>query len=430
MAATPPSFSFRVNTMNDRPQPSRLSIGVAAIVILLLGMRIELFAQVTVGMILAIMLIPCWFPALRKYRGAHGIMLLGVAALGSGVLLYAASSSDHVTNVTLLVSQTSVMVELLVGAGVLIWARELMSDGWVAGLFGVGLLIGLSPDSSLFSSNPWKFGFSTGVTVIALALAHHTRKRWLELVVIASLVFVSARTDSRSSFAILALTFILVAWQLRTTRSIRGGTGLRFVFGLAAIGIVVYGVGQSLILNGYLGDSAQQRSISQIDASGSLIVGGRPELAATAALMAERPFGFGTGVVPSFADVTVAKHGMQGIGYQPDNNYVESYMFGDRFELHSVVGDLWAEFGLAGIVFTLALVGYSIRGLSYGIAHRTMSSVMIYFVIRGFWNMLFGPVYGSAILLLPLVGLVLIRQAEHHQTQSPRNSLARARRMS
>src|SRR3712207_9122030 len=44
------------------------------------------------------------------------------------------------------------------------------------------------------------------------------------------------------------------------------------------------------------------------------------------------------------------KAGMAQIGYQPNNGYVETYMFGGQFKLHSVIGDAWAYFGVAGIL--------------------------------------------------------------------------------
>ena len=71
-------------------------------------------------------------------------------------------------------------------------------------------------------------------------------------------------------------------------------------------------------------------------------------MAATRALFVHDPLGFGLGIIPSLTDITVAKTGMSAINYQPDNGYVERYMFGTQFEVHSVTGDLWALFGIPG----------------------------------------------------------------------------------
>ena len=157
-----------------------------------------------------------------------------------------------------------------------------------------------------------------------------------------------------------------------------------------------------------LGEETRLRSLEQIDSSGSLLLGGRPELAATIALLQGRPWGYGAGTIPSLADVTTAKTGMAAIGYEPDNGYVENYMFGGRFELHSLFGDFWAFFGIPGIVLIVVLAVLLVRGLSVRVAHNAASAVLIYAVVRTLWNVPFGPVYSSIPLLILATGLALL----------------------
>jgi hypothetical protein len=300
------------------------------------------------------------------------------------------------------------IVGIVAGMGVVLWARELMRTSTVAIWCGFGLMLGISSGSELFASNPWKFGISTAVTVLALAIAQRLGSRWLELGALGALGVASAVSDARSSFAIILLTIALTGWQLGRRNPTRRASVLRLVVSLAVIGFVVYTVGQTLLLDGYLGDAAQERSEAQIDSSGSLILGGRPELAATAALMVARPWGYGAGVLPSLADITVAKTGMAAIGYAPNNGYVEEYMFGNRFELHSIAGDLWAGFGIPGLLFALVVIVVVLRGLSAAIARQAASAALIYLAVRGFWNLFFGPLYGSSILLTLLLGFVIV----------------------
>ena len=49
-------------------------------------------------------------------------------------------------------------------------------------------------------------------------------------------------------------------------------------------------------------------------------------------------------------DVQVAKAGMLHVDYDPENGYVEHFLFGTKIELHSTLGDLWAYAGPAGIL--------------------------------------------------------------------------------
>ena len=96
---------------------------------------------------------------------------------------------------------------------------------------------------------------------------------------------------------------------------------------MAALGLAVYYLGTTLLVDGYLGEAAQAKSVAQIDAAGSLIAGGRPELAATLALLGADFRGFGLGAIANYHDVLVAKTGMASINYDPNNGYVERYLF-------------------------------------------------------------------------------------------------------
>ncbi|MFF2772912.1 hypothetical protein ACFVUP_38015, partial [Streptomyces bacillaris] len=182
----------------------------------------------------------------------------------------------------------------------------------------------------------------------------------------------------------------------------------RVLLGLLVVSAIAYNVGQSLIVDGALGQATQQRTITQIDTSGSLILGGRPELAATTALMQHYPFGFGSGVYANSAQILVAKQGMAAINYAPNNGYVDNFMFGTGFELHSMVGDLWAGYGVAGLALAVALLWYILRGLGQSIARRTASALLIYLAVRTLWSLFFGPWYSSVTLLTLLIGIALL----------------------
>jgi hypothetical protein len=160
-------------------------------------------------------------------------------------------------------------------------------------------------------------------------------------------------------------------------------------------------------VEGYLGAAAQDRSVTQINMTGSLILGGRPEMAATLALFAHDPLGFGLGIIPSPTDVTVAKTGMASINYDPNNGYVEKYMFGSQFEVHSVVGDLWALFGIPALALAAVIAVWALRAIVVGITHGRGSALPLFLAVITLWNIFFSPLLTSVATMGLGLGLML-----------------------
>lgn len=386
---------------------------LALVAIVVLGMRLTVASSinVTAGLLLAVTLAPLWTRVLPRYRGARLLMVLGSGAAIAGFVLTQLNSRDHGSSTKELLANTVMLLTLMGGTGLVLWARTLVSVGAVTSAFGTGMLLGVSSTSGLYSSNPWRFGFSVPITVLVLGVALLLGRRWIELVAVAVLMVVSAASDARSSSAILFLTGLFVAWQM-VMRTRRGrGSAVRVVVAVGLLAAIVYSVGESLILSGSLGDETQQRSQAQVDMSGSLILGGRPELAATASLMSQQPFGFGSGTLPSHADLNVAKAGMAAINYDPDNGYVERFMFGSGFELHSTIGDLWANFGIVGLALAAAVVLIALRGFGDLMSARAGSGIVLFLTIKMLWNMAFAPLGSAVPLLMLLLGLVLVRRS-------------------
>ena len=393
---------------------------IAVIVLVLLGLRVELPLGMTVDYLLAAALFPLWFPILGRYRGASTLMLVGLVAIGSGIWLSAFASQTHVIALGELAGNSIGLLGILCSIGFLLWARSVLPDSWVALWLGLGLLAGVSTDNERFFDNPWRFGFSFAVTVVVLAVAHilnrRFNRRWFDLVAVLALAALSVVTDARSSFAILFLAAILVAWQMRPARrlrsrrlrSMRVRSGGGVIVAIGVLAVITYNLGQAAIAAGLFGEATRMRTVDQLNTAGSLILGGRPELAATVSLMAHQPYGFGAGTVPSPADVLVAKTGMASINYAPNNGYVENYMFGGHIELHSVLGDLWARFGIAGLLLAAVILFLVLRGVGVAVAANRASGILLFLVVNTVWVLFFGPLYSAARLLLLAVALALI----------------------
>lgn len=374
--------------------------------------RFNVWHLVTVGDLFALATVPLWFATLQRYVGARLLLGLGVLTVVSGAALTVIAAASHEVRRGTFVDASSLMVGVVASIGFLLWAREKLPPAALVTLFGIGLLLGISGATGLYSSNPWRFGFSVPVTILVLGLASAVKRRGVDLIVVLALAVVSALTDARSSFAILLLTAILLAWQMRPLSSNRPASAVRAVLGMATVAAVVYNVVLALILSGFLGVQTQQRSLRQIDAAGSLLLGGRPEITATLALIRDRIIGFGSGTLPNFHDVAVVKEAMSNINYDPNNGYVENQMLGSGFALHSIFGDLWAQSGFVGLIFVAVVFVMVLQHVGHSVSAKLATGIMIYLSMKTLWNIFFAPWYSSIPVLTLLLALMLVRKPD------------------
>ena len=385
---------------------------VSAGLVLLVATRLPGPAGVPLGTFAALGLAPVVVPAARRFVG--GPLLVGTVTVSivCGWWLSAWSATDHARSDRLAVEWTFHLLGIALGVAALLWARTLWRDAHVALLYGVGMLAGAASGGLATGPNPWKFTLAIPVSVIVLAAAWLVGRWWVECVALAGLGAVSMLNDSRSLFGMFLMAGALVVWQALgrsgPSRAERRRSAAAHLVLLVVLGTGVYSLGQSLLLEGVLGEAAQQRSVEQIERSGSLLVGARPEMGAAAALVAERPVGFGLGIRPTLGEILVAKSGMAELGYDPNNGYVERYMFGGAVEVHSVLGDLWALAGPAGVALALVVAGILLRAVAGGLAGRTASALLFLLCLRGLWDLFFGPLYSGLPIYTLVLGLALV----------------------
>ncbi|GAA4982500.1 hypothetical protein GCM10023225_22860 [Kineococcus glutinatus] len=388
---------------------------VAALALLLLGADTALKASLTTGSVAAFALLPAWFPQLRRYPGARAVLLVTVAAAVSGTVLAVFASDTHEVVARNGYGMVLRLFSIAAGLGVVLWARRFLRLETVVLLYGTGSLMSGVLDIP-GSQNPWKYQLALPVTLIVLSLLQRLRSRLpsvAALLVLTLLLLggVSAANDYRSFFGFTLLTGVLVTWQaLRSTGGRVPKRGFRAwttsVLLVAGIVYALYATVTSLLLSGALGSELQARSRVQVESGGSLIAGGRPEWSATRVLMADSPGGYGVGVVPASRDVLLGKTGLATVGISPDNGYVDNYMFGGQFRLHSIVADCWANFGLVGLALT-ALVGFLLlNGLASALIERRAQPVTVLLCLLALWDLAFGPIHsdlGEVYLALAVV---------------------------
>ncbi|WP_051681847.1 hypothetical protein [Cellulomonas sp. HZM] len=391
------------------PSGTAASVGAqwaAAIAVLLVAARTTVLGgRVEPGLVVAAALLPVWWRHARRWAGWAWVATIVPLAVVSGLWLTEYASQSGPTSSKLEIANTALGLELVLGTGVVLWCREVLGSPRTAVIFGVGLL--LAGNGAAFRDGTWRFGFETPVTVIVLALAWWSGSRAVQIVTILALAALSATSGARSTSAILVLALVLTIVQWLPRASTARGSRLR-VAGFAILLVAaLYNVGLTLILDGYLGDSAQERTQLQIDQSGSVLLGARPEMGATAALFVHHPVGFGSGTLPTSSIVMVAKSGMAQLGYNPDNGYVEHYMFGNAIVLHSNVGDFWALFGIPGIVLAGTILVLVLSGYVRYLANRHAVALLTYMTVRTVWNVFFSPSYTSVPFAVLALGLLM-----------------------
>ena len=420
LSATFPDIPEQVAPVRD---PRRWVRFIAAAALVVIGARIALPQGIEAGHVVGLLLIPVWAPVVRHYRWGWALLGTGALAAVMGVWLTVFNADNHDSDTSLMISTTALLVGALISIGVVLWARRVLPEANVTFWFGIGLAFAIEPNSPLFPSNPWKFGFAVPVAIITLSLAYKSGRRWLQLAVLGAITITSGLNDSRSAFAILLLSAIVVAFQVIPRGRNRTLAALRMIFGLGGLTVVIYNLGQALILDGYLGQSTQARSLEQLRTSGSLILGGRPELSASFALFKDQWWGFGSGTVPNLSDIMVAKSGMASINYAPDNGYVERYMFGGHYELHSIIGDFWTHFGIAGLLFLVVVMVIAVWGIATRIADRTASGVIMFASATTLWGVGFSPFYSAAPLFVLMLGMLALPIAARSTARSRARAL-------
>ncbi|MCZ2804104.1 hypothetical protein O2W18_03210 [Modestobacter sp. VKM Ac-2983] len=390
----------------------------AVVALLATGLAHDLPAATNTTLLAAVLLLPVWIGVLRRSRGAMVIATLTGLALLSGLLLAGWSSVDH-DFAPREAAETSFQVLAAVGAiGLVLWARTVLPFPAVGVAYGLGQLASGLMDASA-SDNAYKFELSLPLTITVLALASAHRRPGVTIAALAGLALLDIAHDARSAFGFCVMAGALVLWQARPTtgRQVRplATAGL-----LAIMAVGAYSLMRQLLVSGALGAAVQARTITQIEQTGTLLLGGRPEWTATWALMHQHPLGFGLGTVPSAADIALAKAGFAVTHIPSGEGYIENYMFAGRFELHSIVADLWSNAGPVGLLLGLVMAALLIRSSAQLLSRREASGLTCFLLLMSLWYLAFGPLPANLPDVALALGLVLpLRRTADRAVRGP-----------
>ncbi len=374
--------------------------------VVLAGLDLTLPGNISATVPVALGLLPLWVGSVRRYALAPAFFGLVVVAVANGLVLSQISSVDHAVSTGDIVDELALFLSSVGAVGILLWARTQLPQARVVALFGTGALLHSLSSGTL----SWKYGLALPTTLVVLGLVERHPRRALAVILVVALGVLGVLDDGRSYFGLCVLAATLSMLQARpagstTARSRRSRWFPALLFLGLATGL--YYLASALLTGGYLGVEVQQRSIEQVETTGSLIAGGRPEWAATRELAKLHPSGYGVGVAPNWQDVVTGKRGLASINVDA-GGYADNYMFGGHFRLHSVAADLWVAYGWGGLALALTVVVALVRSLSFAIAERSAPTSSCLLVALAMWFMLFGPIGSNWLEVCAAVGLVLL----------------------
>lgn len=374
------------------------------------------FGYVTFGIALSALLLPLTFAQVWKTRLLRWAVMLFAASVAGGALLVLFDSAGRerranwVTALTLPVA--AALTIILVRAAV---TRLGIAKTAVA--YGLGCL--LSPMiEGLRLDDPWwvKTNLAWAFTVVMFAVVEGSRRVVVDVILLIASFAVAIYAEYRGMMLFVAIGFVILVASRRPRRADRAQRRplLRFGLLLGAF-LLTSQLFEHAAFTGLLGDDVQRKSIEQVVRGGTLLGGARIETPAALALFLANPLGYGPGLVADSELVGIVFSAIGSAQYTLSDGvvaYVNRYMLGDPIRLHSVIGDLWFNFGLAGLAASaILLVGsltilYRAGEVAGSVGLRTVLAIW------AVWDCLFSPIYSNLLplsfvvaLLYPLPGL-------------------------
>lgn len=404
-----------------RPRSTRTITAPAAVAVVgavILGFDYNLAFGLTAGTAFALALVPVWARIATRSRAFALLTVVVLIAVASGVVLTASRVVTHTTITAGTFERTALLVNLLAGVGFLLWAHRAIGVAPTCIAFGVGAV--LSIPLSMGGGITWRFTFSIPVTLLVLAIVSSQRRVWLSVTTLIALAAVGLLNDSRSNSSFLLLAAAILMWQRVMSGNGRHRRGISLVIAAVGIGSTTFLLLQAAIVEGAFGEATQARTVAQLEATGgNLFLGARPEAAAASALVARYPWGLGSGVKANYDDIAAAKQAMASIGYDPNNGYVQRYMFGSAVEVHSVLGDLWIWFGIAGAALVVILAAVLVRGSTAAYENGAITALLAWITLRGLWDLAFSPFSSALYIMMLSVSLAIAHATYAHREKVP-----------
>jgi hypothetical protein len=269
------------------------------------------------------------------------------------------------------------------------WSVRRVSLVEACTLYGGANVVVAAVESGVTESS-WKYSLAFPASLLVLVAVGRLSLPW----VVAGCVALAGLSLGLATRNTAGAVIVAVAAYVIYARSTSSNSVWKFVVVLIALvlfGIAVYDTVLAVASTGVFGE-ALQRTV-ELQAESGAPIAGRVEYGAAWALFAADPLGLGPGVVPALADVETGKSGLMALGVGADDDYVNQNMFGQGVEVHSIAGDLWVQFGLAGALFSMAIAAVLINALRLGgvVLEKRERLLVCFIIFQASWDLLFSP---------------------------------------
>ncbi|MFC6846602.1 hypothetical protein [Streptomyces caelestis] len=343
--------------------------------------------------------LPVFLPVAWRLRTARWLfVLLLVWALG--IVITSLITGDRLFNVCLALSYPCTIALSFFGA---VWA--FCQGSAVARTFVCSLITGLIAANVLYKApsyhvDPWKYALGPVITMccILLAAALLSRGHFTVAVLVTSAICLfNLLSGFRSLFLVTCVSFLVTVLTGLTGRPPGRRRWSRCVWVgivLSCLLVALYSVYGQLASDGTLGREQQIKWSRQADSEGGAVIGARPEIAGSLALVAESPV-IGRGVKPhvSAHSRSVFFRAWRAVNGGVEGPHERYYYFGKGLLIHSILFQRWLETGILavpGLVFPVGLLGAAVLT---SISASSRSSILVFSFLLSLllWDLLFSP---------------------------------------
>ena len=243
----------------------------------------------------------------------------------------------------------------------------------------------------------WKFGVAAPASVLLLYLvSRRTRPKILLAVVTVLLTVVHLLADFRSAAALTTLAYVVCYAQMLSGKSSNKPQSWSriLIAPVAVVAIVLiaslYG---SLAAAGQLSVGQQEKYIQQSQGYGGVLIAGRPEIVvSTTVLSRNLLLGLGGKPKVNLDDAQAAMSNLADLGQRTDAG-AQSWYWRDGINTHSIIFHSAVRFGVAALVFWIAILVLLGRELIKGIKDERfeVNTGIALWVLFLLWDLLFSP---------------------------------------
>lgn len=343
--------------------------------------------------------LPVFLPVAWRLRAARWVFALLLLWM-CGVVITSVITEDRLFNICLALSYPFTIALSFCGA---VWVFFQTSK--TVRVFVVSLMIGLIAAMVLYKVptyhvDPWKYALGPIVTTCCILLAALLLARgrsMTSVLVVSSIALYNLFAGFRSLFLVISVAFVVAL----LTQLVGRREGRRRWSRCVLVGIILtsclfffYSVYGQLAGEGALGREQQVKWSRQSDAEGGAIIGARPEITGSLALVAESPL-IGRGVKPQVSahSRSVFFKGWRASNGGPEGAHEERTYFGRGLLIHSILFQRWLETGilaLPGLIFPIGLL-LAATITSIGASAKASTLVFCFILCLLTWDILFSP---------------------------------------